>query len=102
MLDKSDKVKQNRDTDRVLFKIGLVKIARMAKKNPAAVELGKLGGKKGGRARMESMTAEERAEFARAGGSVGGKKRAENLSAKQRKAVAKKAAAARWGKKGAK
>ena len=41
-------------------------------KNPAAVELGRLGGKKGGKARAESMTAE------------------------QRSAAAKKAADARW------
>ena len=42
-------------------------------KNPAAVALGKLGGKKGGPAR------------------------AAKLSAKKRKEIAKKAAAARWG-----
>jgi hypothetical protein len=41
-------------------------------KNPAAVELGRLGGLKGGRARAEKLTAEERSE------------------------IAKKAAAARW------
>jgi len=34
-------------------------------KNPAAVELGRLGGKKGGKARAESMTPEERREVAR-------------------------------------
>lgn len=45
-------------------------------KNPAAVELGRLGGRKGGKARAEGMSAEERAEAAR------------------------KAAAARWGKGG--
>jgi len=44
-------------------------------KNPAAVELGKLGGLKGGKAR------------------------AKKLSAKRRSETAKKAAAARWGKK---
>jgi hypothetical protein len=43
-------------------------------KNPHAVELGRLGGKKGGRAR------------------------AENLSPQQRKDIARKAAAARWKK----
>lgn len=43
-------------------------------KNQAAVELGKLGGKKGGAARAKSLTAEQRAE------------------------IAKKAAAARWKK----
>jgi hypothetical protein len=44
-------------------------------KNPAAVELGRLGGLKGGKAR------------------------AEKLSARKRKAIAKKAAKARWEKK---
>ena len=34
-------------------------------KNPAAVELGRLGGLKGGRARAEKLTAEERSEIAR-------------------------------------
>lgn len=34
-------------------------------KNPAAVELGRLGGKKGGKARAEKLTAEERSEAAR-------------------------------------
>ena len=33
-------------------------------KNPAAVALGRKGGLKGGRARMDSMTAEERRELA--------------------------------------
>lgn len=42
-------------------------------KNPAAVALGRLGGKKGGKARAEKLTAEER------------------------RAIARKAAAARWG-----
>jgi hypothetical protein len=41
-------------------------------KNPAAVELGRLGGQKGGKARSESLAAEERS------------------------AIARKAAAARW------
>lgn len=45
------------------------------KKNPAAVALGKLGGKKGGPARAQKLTAEERSE------------------------IAKKAASARWRKK---
>lgn len=44
-------------------------------KNPAAVELGRLGGKKGGKARASRMTPEERRESAR------------------------KAVQARWGKK---
>jgi hypothetical protein len=44
-------------------------------KNPAAVALGKLGGKKGGKARAAALTPEKRAE------------------------IAKKAAAKRWEKK---
>jgi len=44
-------------------------------KNQAAVALGRLGGKKGGKARAESLTPERRKE------------------------IAQKAAAARWGKK---
>ena len=43
-------------------------------KNPAAVELGRLGGKKGGKARAAKLTPERKIE------------------------IAKKAAAARWGK----
>jgi hypothetical protein len=35
------------------------------KKNQAAVELGRLGGKKGGKARAEKLTPEERSEIAR-------------------------------------
>lgn len=34
-------------------------------KNPAAVALGRLGGKKGGKARAENMTSEERKEQSR-------------------------------------
>lgn len=44
------------------------------KKNPAAVALGKLGGPKSGKARMEKLTPQQRRE------------------------VARKAALARWGK----
>jgi hypothetical protein len=35
------------------------------KKNPAAVALGKLGGRKGGKARAERLTPEQRSEIAR-------------------------------------
>ena len=48
---------------------------------------------------MESMTTEERQEFARSGGNVGGKARAAKLSPARRKAIARAAAAARWGKR---
>jgi hypothetical protein len=34
-------------------------------KNPAAVELGKMGGKKGGKARAKNLSAEERSAIAR-------------------------------------
>ena len=49
--------------------------AMTEEKNPAAVELGRLGGKKGGKAR------------------------AEKLSPERRKEIARKAAKARWDKK---
>jgi len=67
----------------------------MAKrKNAAAVALA--------RRRLVVQTPERRQEISRSGGLIGGKVRAEKLSAAQRKAIAKKAAAARWGKKGEK
>ena len=63
----------------------------MAKKNAAAVSLGKL--------RMKGLTQEERSDLARSGGLKGGKKRAASLTKSQRSEIARKAAAARWGKK---
>lgn len=53
---------------------GAVKEPKEKKKNPAAVALGRLGGK------------------------VGGKARAESLSPKRRKEIAKEAAKKRWAK----
>ncbi len=38
---------------------------KQSEKNPAAVALGRLGGKKGGKARAEKLTPEERKEIAR-------------------------------------
>jgi len=67
----------------------------MPKKNPHAVALGKLGGKK----RMELLSDSEVVEFARLGGKAGGKARAEKLTKEQRTAIARKAAAARWAKR---
>ena len=66
------------------------------KKNPAAVALGRLGGKVGGKVRMGAMSPEERADFASKGGKVGGRARAEKLSSKRKSEIARKAAAARW------
>ena len=45
--------------------------AAKRKKNPAAVALGRLGGLKGGKARMNQLTSEQRSEF----GSKAAKKR---------------------------
>jgi hypothetical protein len=64
-------------------------------KNPAAVALGRLGGKKGGKARAAALTAEERSESAR----IAAEGRAQKLSPKRRAEIARKAAEARWGKK---
>jgi hypothetical protein len=67
----------------------------MARKNPAAVALGRLGGK----ARAEKLSDEQQSEIGRQAGLVGGKARAAALTPKQRSDIAKNAAAARWGKK---
>lgn len=48
------------------------------KKNPAAVALGKLGGEKGGRARMESLTTDERQKLALKGARARWSKKQEN------------------------
>jgi hypothetical protein len=53
----------------------------------------------GGKARMESMTSEERVELARSGGKAGGAARKEALSKKRRSEIAAAAAKARWAKK---
>lgn len=68
----------------------------MAKvKNPAAVALGRLGGQKGGIARREALTPEQRSESARKAALA----RNTKLSRKRRKEIATKAAEARWAKK---
>src|SRR5690242_21145213 len=68
--------------------------SRMPKKNPAAVALGRLGGKKGGPARAARMTQAERAECARKGGAA----RMSKLTPEQRSEAARKAVQARWKK----
>ena len=45
-------------------------IAVASGKNPAAVELGRLGGKKGGKARAKKLSSERRAEIARSAASA--------------------------------
>jgi len=66
----------------------------MKRKNPAAVALGKLGAKKGGKARARLLTEDERREIA----SKGGKARLKKMTPQQRSESARKAAAARWAK----
>jgi hypothetical protein len=69
------------------------------KKNPNAVALGRLGGKKGGIARAAVLSDGEKSKIGRMGGKVGGKARAASLSPARRTEIAKKAAAARVAKK---
>jgi hypothetical protein len=66
------------------------------------VDLGKLGGSKGGRARAAALTQEELSAIGRMGGNVGGNARAQALSSDRKKEIAAKAAAARRGKKATK
>jgi hypothetical protein len=70
----------------------------MAKKNPHAVALGRLGGLKGGRARAATLTPDELSAIGRKGGKKGGKARAAALTPAKRKEIARKAAAKRWAK----
>lgn len=79
MLKRSRKPKHQRNADRLAYIIDQHTTAEVNDfknegKNPAAVALGRLGGKKGGKARAKALTPERRREIAR------------------------KAAAARWGK----
>ena len=67
-------------------------------KNPHAVALGRLGGKKGGPARARSLSAEQRIESAIKAGKAGGTARAKKMTKAQRSESARKAALARWGK----
>ena len=71
----------------------------MARKNPAAVALGRLGGlaggKKGGLARAAALTPEERTESARKAAAA----RIKGQSAKRRAEIARQAAAKRWARK---
>ena len=64
------------------------------KKNPHAVALGRLGGKR----TAEVLSEEQQRAIARKAGKVGGRARAEKLSSKRRSEIARQAAAARWAK----
>jgi hypothetical protein len=70
----------------------------VATKNPHAVALGRLGGKKGGLARAQSLSAEERIKSATKAGKFGGIARAKKMTKAQRSESARRAAAARWAK----
>jgi hypothetical protein len=56
--------KKLRATDPNVIAKCIVDAATTEDKNPAAVALGRLGGLKGGRARVDSMTPEQRKESA--------------------------------------
>jgi hypothetical protein len=54
---------------------------------------------KGGKARMESMTDDQKRRMGRKGGLAGGNARSDALTPGQRSEIARKAAAARWEKR---
>jgi len=58
--------KRSRTTDPILIASRIFKQATGSPKNPAAVALGHLGGKKGGPARAANLTPKRRAEIAKA------------------------------------
>jgi hypothetical protein len=64
-------------------------------KNPHAVAMGKLGGKR----RAEVLSADQRRDIGIQGGLAGGPARANALSKARRSEIAKKAAEARWATK---
>lgn len=68
------------------------------KKNPHAVALGRMGGRKGGLARAAALTPEQRSLSAQKAGEASGKARMTSLTPEQRKEIARKAALARWKK----
>lgn len=90
----------------------------MAKKNPHAVALGRIGGKarvpkgvhllpaerrseiarKAALARWAKLSSAERSAVGRRAGRRGGRARAEKLTAAQRSEIARRAALARWAK----
>ena len=70
MPNRSSKKKRPADTNKLAFNIvqestGSNDPYPISHKNKAAVELGKLGGKKGGKARAANMTKKQRSEAAR-------------------------------------
>lgn len=64
-------------------------------KNPHAVALGHLGGKR----RAEVLSSEQRRDIGVQGGLIGGQARAESLSKARRSEIARKAAETRWSKR---
>ena len=61
----SKKSRKKREPDENELAAGIVDKATGSGKNPAAVELGRLGGKKGGPARAAKLSAKRRSEIAR-------------------------------------
>ena len=72
----------------------MTKKALRKPKNPHAVALGHLGGKR----RAEVLSAEQRRDIGTQGGLIGGRARADTLSKARRSEIAKRAAEARWAK----
>ena len=77
------------------------KVAAVSKKRDPEYlrQIRSRGGKIGGKARMESMSGQERSAFASKGGKAGSKARAESLTAEQRREIAKAASHARWSRR---
>jgi hypothetical protein len=68
-------------------------------KNPHAVALGKLGGRKGGLATARKLSPEQRSANAQKAGEASGAARMKSLTPAKRREIAQKAAKARWSKK---
>jgi hypothetical protein len=70
MVKRSSRMKKRDDYQNALATVEKAIGASLAKKepNPAAVALGRLGGLKGGKARAEALTSEQRKAIAQKGG----------------------------------
>ncbi|MBL8230328.1 MAG: hypothetical protein JNL98_17700 [Bryobacterales bacterium] len=77
------------------------KPGRPSKASEAARILGALGASKGGKARAAALSPERRTEISHHAGLASVEPRMRAVSPARRRAIARKAAAARWARKGA-
>ena len=78
-----------------MAKNNMIRPVKKVRKNPAAVALGRLGGKKGGKARAEKLSAAQKSAIARKASAA----RMTKIPAKRRSEIGRNAIMARWRKR---